>query len=41
VWGGEGDDGEQDCGGVVATVVKWRRSRGSEMRPHESVNEVK
>jgi hypothetical protein len=20
------DDGEQDCGGVVETVLKWRRS---------------
>jgi hypothetical protein len=27
------DDGEQDCGGVVTTVVEWRRSRGSEMQP--------
>jgi hypothetical protein len=34
------DDGEQDCGGMVATVVKWRRSRGGEMRPRESVNKV-
>jgi hypothetical protein len=34
------DDGEQDCGGVVATVVKWRRSQGNEMRLRESVNEV-
>jgi hypothetical protein len=34
------EDGEQDCGRMVATVVKWRRSQGSEMRPCEEVKEV-
>jgi hypothetical protein len=30
----------RSSGGVVATVVKWRRSRGGEMQPRERVNEV-
>jgi hypothetical protein len=34
------DDGEQDCGGVVVAVVKWRRRQGSEMRSREEVKEV-
>jgi hypothetical protein len=31
------DDDEQDCGGVVATVVERRRNRGSEMWSCERV----
>jgi hypothetical protein len=34
------DDGDQDCGRVVAMVVERRRSRGSEMRPRERIKVV-
>jgi hypothetical protein len=34
------NDGGQDCGGVVATVVEQRRNRGSEMWPCEQVKVV-
>jgi hypothetical protein len=34
------NDGDQDCGGVVATGVEWRRSRGSKMRSCERIKEV-
>jgi hypothetical protein len=31
---------EQDGGGALATLAKWRRKRGGEMRPHEEGKEV-
>jgi hypothetical protein len=34
------DDGEQDCGGVVASVVERRSNRGSKMWPCEQVKVV-